>query len=590
MQNAGKLYLWKRTGIMPQKILVIGGVAAGPKTACRVKRLMPDADVMVIDQDNLISYGGCGIPYFVSGDVSDEKELRSTSFHVVRDENFFREAKGVIMLTRTRALSINRQTKTVSVEHLDTGEKNTFPYDKLVLATGSSPNRLQIPGAESEGVYVVNDMHRAIAIKKDLAAGKVGKAVVIGGGAIGLEMAESLADLWGVETTVLEFMDQLLPRIVDPSFAAMLAKHLRDNNVAVYTSESATRLEADDSGRVCRVITTKRTIDADLVIMAVGVRPRSDLARDTGLLVGPQGGIVVNNRMQTSDPDIYAGGDCAAVINLVSGLKNNAPMGSLANRQGRIAADNIAGIPSQFTGWVGSFIMKAFDCCIGGTGLSFTSAKALGYDAEVAITAQSDRAHFFPSQAVIMLQMVFDKSSRKVLGLQGFGPMNDSILARINAAAGYIAKGALIEDLSNLELAYAPPFSTAIDALNATANVADNIAAGRLRTIAIADFLQWMENPQAEPDWAALDIRHPKEAQQFVEKFGSDLWQAIPYVSVRARYEKLPMDKTLIIICDAGTRSSEIQVFLDSVERRNTLVLGGGFNAIRRIGADWWPS
>ena len=575
---------------MSEKIVVIGGVAAGPKAACRVKRLLPDAEVVVIDQDSLVSYGGCGIPYFVSGDVSDEKELRSTSFHVVRDEDFFSQAKGVTMLTRTRALAIERQAKTVRVEQLDTGETNELPYDKLVLATGSVPNRLQIPGADLEGVYVVNDMHRAIAIKNDLARGKVSKAVVIGGGAIGLEMAESLADLWGIETTVLEYMDQLLPRIVDPPFAAMLEKHLRDNNVTVYTGESATGLESNAAGRVCRVTTPKRSIDADLVIMSVGVRPRTDLAREAGLLVSPQGGIVVNNRMQTSDPVVYAAGDCVEISNQVSGMKNNAPMGSLANRQGRVVADNIAGIPSQFEGWVGSFIMKAFECCIGGTGLSCMSAKGLGYDAAVAITAQSDRAHFFPTQAVILLQMVFDKTSRKVLGLQGFGPMNDSVLARINGAAGLIAKGAYIEDFSNLELAYAPPFSTAVDALNATANVADNLAAGRLRTLSIEDFLEWMAKPQAKPAWVALDIRHPKEAAEFVQKFGADLWKDIPYVNVRARYKELPHDKTLIIICDAGTRSSEVQVFLDSVGWGNNLVLGGGFNAIRRIGVDWWPA
>jgi NADPH-dependent 2,4-dienoyl-CoA reductase/sulfur reductase-like enzyme/rhodanese-related sulfurtransferase len=575
---------------MSKKILIIGGVAAGPKTACRVKRLLPDAEVTVIDQDSLVSYGGCGIPYFVSGDVSDEKELRSTSFHVVRDESFFNDAKGVTMLTRTKALAIDRQAKTVQVENLDTGEKKGLSYDRLVLATGSSPNRLKIPGADLKGVYLVNDIHRAMAIKNDLAKGKVGKAVVIGGGAIGLEMAESLGDLWGIETTVLEYMDQLLPRIVDPAFGAMLEKHFRDNNVTVHTGESATGLEGDDTGRVCRVITPERTIDTDLVIMSVGVRPRSELASEAGLQVSAQGGIVVNNCMQTSDPDIYAAGDCVEITNQVSGMKNIAPMGSLANRQGRIVADNIAGIPSQFEGWVGSFIMKAFECCIGGTGLSYSSAKSLNFDAGLAITAQSDRAHFFPTQAVIMLQMVFDKTSRKVLGIQGFGPMNDSILARINAGAGLIANGATIEDFSNLELAYAPPFSTAVDALNATANVADNIAAGRLRTISIEDFIEWMDNPGAKPDWAALDIRHPKEAAEFVDTFGSDLWKAIPYVNVRSRFKELPEEKTFIIICDAGTRSSEVQVFLDSSGFKNNLVLGGGFNAIRRIGPDWWPS
>jgi NADPH-dependent 2,4-dienoyl-CoA reductase/sulfur reductase-like enzyme/rhodanese-related sulfurtransferase len=575
---------------MSEKIVIIGGVAAGPKTACRVKRLMPDALVTVIDQDNLISYGGCGIPYYVSGDVSDEKELRSTSFHVIRDEQFFENAKGVTVLTRTRALSINRQEKTVTIKNLDSGEQNQIAYDKLVLATGSTPNRLSIPGADLEGVYTITDIHKAVAVKKDLAQGKVNKAVVIGGGAIGLEMAEALADLWGIETTVLEYMDQLLPRIVDAPFAAMLAKHLRDNNVKIFTGESATAIEADDTGRVCRVVTPQRIIEANLVIMSVGVRPRGDLAQEAGLLVSQQGAIEVNNRMQTSDPDIYAAGDCIETVNLVNGAKNHAPMGSLANRQGRIAADNIAGIPSQFDGWIGSFIMKAFECCIAGTGLSLAAARVDGFDAEVAITAQSDRAHFFPTQAVIMLQMVFDKTSRRVLGFQGFGPMNDSILARINAAAGLIANNGTIEDFSNLEMAYAPPFATALDALNATANVADNLASGRLRTISIEDYLAWMESPSSKPDWAALDIRHPKEAAEFVDVFGEDMWKAIPYVDIRTRYAELPDDKTLVIICDAGTRSSEIQVFLDSVGRRNNLVLGGGFNAIRRIGTDWWPS
>jgi len=576
---------------MGEKILIIGGVAAGPKAACRVKRLLPDAEVTIIDIDSLISYGGCGIPYYVSGDVSDEKELRSTSFHAVRDEAFFNDAKGVSMLTRTKALAINRQAKTVQVENLDTGKKQDLPYDKLVLATGSSPNRLRIPGADLQGVYVVNDMHRAMAIKNDLAHGKVDKAVVIGGGAIGLEMAEALGDLWGIETTVLEYMDQLLPRIVDPPFAAMLEKHLRDNSVNVYTGESATAIEADDTGRVCRVVTPQRTIETNLVIMSVGVRPRGDLAQEAGLLVSPHGSIVVNSRMQTSDPDIYAAGDCTETVNLISGAKNHTPMGSLANRQGRIVADNIAGIPSRFDGWVGSFIMKAFECCIAGTGMSLTAARADDFDAEVAITAQSDRAHFFPTQAVIMLQMVFDKTSRRVLGFQGFGPMNDSILARINAAAALIAKGATIDDFSNLEMAYAPPFSTALDALNATANVADNLAAGRLRTISIEDYLAWMKaSPASRPDWVTLDIRHPKEAAEFVNVFSEDLWKAIPYVEIRARYSELPDDKTLVIICDAGTRSSEVQIFLDSVGRTNNLVLGGGFNAIRRIGPDWWPS
>ncbi|MBU0675493.1 MAG: FAD-dependent oxidoreductase [Proteobacteria bacterium] len=572
---------------MPHKILIIGGVAAGPKTACRLMRLMPDAEITIIDQDNLISYGGCGIPYYVSGDVSDEKELRNTSFHMTRDEFFFLNAKGVTVKTRTQALSINRQNKTVLIENLDTHIQEILPYDKLVLATGASPIVLPIPGADLEGVYTVSDLHKAIAIKEQLAKGKVGKAVVIGGGAIGIEMAEAFADLWGVTTTLIEFMPGLLPNILDSAFSSMLASSLRRNGVHVITGEGARAIEADEHGVACRVITPNHTLETDLVIMAAGVHPRSKLALEAGLLVAPRGGIVVNNRLQTSDPDIFAAGDCIETTHLVSGLKAHAPLGSLANRQGRLVADNIAGLSTSFEGWGGSFIMKAFDICVGATGLRYQAALDAGFEADVVITAQSDRAHFFPEQAVIPLQMIFDRKSRKILGLQGFGPMGDGILARINAAAALIATGATIDDCSKLDLAYAPPFATALDALNATANVADNKASGRLQTVSIEEYLAWMDDFSSHPDWIALDIRHPAETAGFTKKF-ENTWLAIPYAEIRHRHGEIPKDKTLIIICDAGTRSYEIQVFLTHLNLRS-LVLGGGFNCIRRIGADWWP-
>jgi rhodanese-related sulfurtransferase len=321
--------------------------------------------------------------------------------------------------------------------------------------------------------------------------------------------------------------------------------------------------------------------------MAAGVRPRSQLAQEAGLQVS-KFGIVVNNRLQTSDPDIYAAGDCIETTHLVSGKKTLAPMGSLANREGRIVADNLAGLASTFEGWIGSFIMKAFDICVGGTGLSYQAAKAEGFDADYVISAQSDRAHFFPEQSVIPLQMVFDRKSRRVLGVQGFGPMGDAILTRIDAAAGLIAKGGTIDDFSKLEMAYAPPFATALDALNATANVADNKASGRLHTVSIDDYMAWMHEPASKPDWLALDIRHPAEAAIFTKKFGP-IWISIPYAEIRERFREIPKGKTMIIICDAGTRSYETQIFLDH-HGFQSLVLGGGFNCIRRIGADWWPT
>ncbi len=571
-----------------ERIVIIGGVAAGPKAACRVKRLMQEAEVTIIDEDSLISYGGCGIPYYISGDVSDESELRSTSFHMIRNESFFEHAKGVKTMTLTRALAIDRQKKVVQVEQVQSGVRQEIAYDKLMLATGSRPFMLPIPGVDLDGVFTLSNLHKAIEIKKRIASGKVARAVVIGGGAIGVEMAEALTDLWQVKTTLIEFMDQLLPRIVDFPMAAMLARQLRDKEVTVLLAEGAVEVLGKD-GKVTGLRTSHRTLEADLVIMATGVRPRSELARDAGLQLSCLGAIVVNERMQTSDPAIYAAGDCIEVRHLVSGKKFYAPLGSLANKEGRVAGDNMAGIPSVFKGAVGSFIMKAFDSCIAATGLSHDVALAEGYDADVALTAPADRAHFFPTVNNVVFQMVFDRRTRRVLGLQGFGPMGDGISARIDAAAALISTGGTIDDFGTLEMAYAPPFSAAIDSINAAAYVADNICDGRLRKIPMASFLQWMEDFSGQPDWIALDIRHPKEVEPFVLKFGTKKWLGVPYNEIRARYQELPADKTLIVLCDAGTRSFEIQSFLDSVELRNSLVLSGGFNVVRKIGVDWYP-
>ena len=574
---------------MAGKVVVIGAVAAGPKAAVRVKRLNPEAEVTLVDQDNLISYGGCGIPYYVSGDVPDEKELRSTSFHMLRDEHFFEKAKGVKTLTSTRALAINRAEKTVLVEHVSTKKRQLLPYDTLLLATGSEPCVPPIPGVNLANVFTISDLHKAIAIKDMIAKGLVGKAVVIGGGAIGIEMAEALKDLWGVETTLLEFQGQLLPNLVDWEFSEILASHLRENGVDVFLGEGAVEIVAGDDGNGCAVRTQKRTIAADLVIMAVGVRPRSKLAADAGLHVSKMGAIVVNAHLQTSDPDIYAAGDCIEITHQVSGRKFFAPLGSLANKQGRVAGDNICGIPSTFAGGVGSFIMKAFDMSIGSAGLTLKAARQAGYDADISLTSPVDRAHFFPTQAVACFLLIFDRRTRKVLGFQGVGPMGDGILARINGVAPLLAAGAVIEDFNTIELAYAPPFSAAIDSVNAAAYVAENLCDNRLRKIDMKDYLEYMADIDAQPDWVMLDVRHPKQTAPFVDKFGSQRWLSLPYDEVRDRFTELPKDKTMIIICNAGSRSYEVQRFLDHQGYSNTLVLGGGINVVRRMSADWLP-
>lgn len=574
---------------MAKKVVVVGAVAAGPKAAVRVKRLDPEADVLLIDQDSLISYGGCGIPYYVAGDVPDEKDLRSTSFHMLRDEFFFEKAKGVTTLTSTRVTSIDRERKSITAEHLVTGEVQEIDYDTLMLATGSEPIVPPLPGVDLDGVFTVNNLHKAIEIKERIARGQVTKAVVVGGGAIGIEMAEAFKDLWGVDATIVEFKDQLLPSLVDWEMADILAKHLRESGVEVLLGEAALEVLGDAEGRACGVRTAQRRIDCDMVIMAVGVRPRSELARQAGLHVSGGGAIVVNERMQTSDPDIFAAGDCVEITNLVSGRKFFAPLGSLANKEGRVAADNICGVASTFKGGVGSFIMKGFDMSIGSAGLTLQAARDSGFDADISLTSPVDRAHFYPTQAIACFLMVFDRRTRRVLGLQGIGPMGDGVLARINGAAPLLCEGGFIEDFNNIEMAYSPPFSAAIDSINAAAYVAENLCDGRMRKVDMKDFLSYMEDPEQRPDWIMLDVRHPKQAEPFIHKFGDRRWLSLPYEEIRDRYAELPRDLTMVIICNAGSRSYEVQRFLDHNGYTNNTVLAGGINVVKRMNVDWLP-
>jgi NADPH-dependent 2,4-dienoyl-CoA reductase/sulfur reductase-like enzyme len=252
---------------MPQNIVVIGAVALGPKAACRFKRLEPDSEVVMVDKDDIISYGGCGIPYFISGDVSDPSQLQETSFHMLRDKKFFQEAKDIEVLTRTEALKIDRQEKHVLIKNLITLEERTLPYDKLVLATGSRPRLLDIPGTDLDGVFAVSNMNAAIAIKDRISSGQVGKALIIGGGFIGLEMAEALTDMWGIETTVVEITDQLLPGLISRNMAQIVKHHMEEKEVSFLLEHRVERLEGN--GKVERAVTAEKTIETDMVILLV---------------------------------------------------------------------------------------------------------------------------------------------------------------------------------------------------------------------------------------------------------------------------------------------------------------------------------
>lgn len=566
--------------VMSQTIVIVGAVALGPKAACRFKRLEPGSRVIMIDQGSMISYGGCGIPYYISGDVSDPDELQSTSFHMVRDARFFKEAKGIEVMTETRATAIDREGKLLRVIDLKTGKEGGIAYDQLVLATGSRPRRLPIPGAELEGVFTVSSLDEAVRIKARIAEGQVGKAVVIGAGAIGLEMAEAMSDLWGIETTVVEVQDQILPHIVSPTLARMAQRHMEESGVAFQMGEEVRRIEGE--GCVERVLTGQGALEADLVVMAVGVTPNVDLAREAGLAVSERGAIMVNTRMQTSDPSIYAGGDCVEIPNLITGKPGYWPLGSLANRQGRVVGTNLAGGRAEFEGAVGSFVVKLFDMSVASSGLSLSVARREGFDAVSTFVVQFDRAHFYPEKDLLYLELVVEKGTRRVLGIQGIGNKGDGLLARISAVAAILKHRPTTADVSNMELPYSPPFSSAMDVLNALGNAAENLLDGKNRVMDVDQFDEWW-NHRENGKTFFMDCRNWGNAEAYVKKY-PEHWKSIPQDELRNRLSEVPQDKNIVLICNTGVRSYEAQVFLDEMGFHNTFNLQGGMAAVKK-----WP-
>lgn len=568
---------------MGRSIVVIGAVALGPKAACRLKRLDPGAKVTMLDRGLRISYGGCGIPYYVSGDVSDAAELQSTSFHMLRDEKFFRDTKGIEVRPGVEAVAIDRAAKTVRVRTLATGTEELLPYDKLVIAMGSTPRKLPIPGVELPGVFAVADLDAAVDIRARLTAGEVGSAVVIGAGFIGLEMANALADMWGVQTTVVEYAGRILPTVLGPTLAHMALLHMQEKGVNFRLGCQVTAIEGTD--RVERVaLGNGETLDADLVIMAVGVAPNSGLARDAGLAVSPRGGITVNERLETSDQDIFAGGDCVELPGLVAGQPLYLPLGSLANRQGRVIGDNLAGGDSRMAGAVGSWCVKLFDLAAAGTGLTLEAAQRAGLDAAQVHVSQLDRAHFYPDKGFMFLDMVAERGTGRVLGVQGVSEMGDALVGRINTVAAMLAQRATVAEVSNVELPYSPPFTTALDILNMLANVAENVLAGRNRSVLPHEFAELFAH-RASGATYFLDCRELGNAAPFVEKYPG-LWHHIPQGEIARRMDEIPRDRKVVLLCNTGARSYEALITLAAAGITNAFNVAGGMVSLQHSGVE----
>lgn len=568
---------------MSLHVVVVGGVALGPKAACRFKRLMPEGSVTLIDQSSRISYGGCGIPFYVSGEVAGVEDLMSTPYGAVRDKAFFHQVKGVHAITRTRVLSVDRAGKTVRLEDLDTSEVRDLSYDRLVLATGSKSKMPPIPGVDLAGITAATTIDEAERIKNAVTKGEVNAAVVVGGGFIGLEMAVALADLWGIPVSVIETAPHILPATLSPILAAMAEKDLQDNGVSVHTSEKIMRFEGE-AGLVKQVVTDKRAIDADIVIMATGISPESVLAKDAGLEVTDSGLIVVDEYLRTSDPHIYSGGDVAAVKNRVTGKNGWFPLGSQANRQGRIIGTNLAGGNARFPGAVGAWGIKLFSLSAAGSGLTLEAAKNAGLDAMSVHVAQMDKAHFYPEHALMALDLVVEKGTRRVLGIQGVCEAGDSLVARINAVTPIIASHGTVEDVSTLEVVYSPPFASAMDVVNTLGNVAENALEGRSRTLGVDEFAALWNNRE-KGSVCFVDTRDHVSAEELVA-IDPERWKNIPQDMLRDRLHELPHDAALVLVCNTGLRAYEAQQTLDAAGRHDSLSVAGGLSSVRRAGYD----
>jgi NADPH-dependent 2,4-dienoyl-CoA reductase/sulfur reductase-like enzyme/rhodanese-related sulfurtransferase len=551
------------------RIVIIGGVAAGPKTAARARRLAPNADITIIERDKYISYAGCGMPFYLAGSVRDFEHLFTTSYGVARNEEYFRKEKGVKVLTGNEALEIDRAKKEVVAKNTATGEISRVPYDRLVLATGAAPFTPPLEGVGLKGVFRLNNPEDARSIKEQI--DNVSEAVVIGAGLIGMEAADALREK-NIFVTVVELKDQVLPGMLDRDMAAIMALRLEEQGIEFRLGQKVMKIEGDDGGRVSAVVTGEETLDAQMVILAVGVRPNIELAQKAGLTIGETGAIEVNRHMQTSDPDIFAVGDCVENLHLVSGKKVYIPMATYANRQGRVAGDNVTGRKSVFKGVLGTSVMKALNWNAGKTGLGEQQAIDLGYRVITVVNSALDRTHYHPSHGLVIMKMIVEEESRRILGAQAIGP--GDVSKRIDVVATAIHFGGTVDDLADVDLGYAPPFSSPIDLAHHTANIVRNKIEGLAPSLTAQEMKAKLDRGD---DFLIVDVRTP---QQFAPKhIEDDRVMQVTLGDIRERIDDIPRDKEIVLLCAMGVRSYEALRILHGAGFKDLKYMEGGLQA-----------
>ena len=522
------------------KVVIIGGGACGPKTAARLRRLDPRASITMVQDEALISYAACGLPYFIAGSV------KPRNFLIQRDVSSFKKISDVDVLINTRVDSIDRAAHKISVTDTAGAQSYTLDYDRLVIATGAKPVIPPLKGIELKGIHVLKRVPDADEIITLIDKSVSKKAVIVGAGLIGVEMAEALVAR-GFAVTMVEVLERVLAALVDDEISDLVAKHMTDKGVVLKLGQKITGFEGSES-KVSHAITDKERIEADLVILSIGVRPNSKLAKDAGLEIGQFGDIVVNEYMQTSDPDIYAGGDCVANVNLVTGQKAFVPMGSTANKHGHVIASRITGGKEKFHGIVSTACVKVLDFNVGRTGIGEKQALDAGFKVVSALLPAPDKPEYYPGNKEIIIKLIIDAQTRRILGGQGVGP--GEVVKRIDVLATAITMGMTVDMLADLDLAYAPPFNTALDALHHAANLVRNKMEGRAVSIRPARLKKKLD---AKEDFVLLDVRGHGEHE--ATSIVAPQVKLIPQPVLTKNLENLPKDKEIIVMCRRGSRA-----------------------------------
>ena len=517
------------------KVVIVGGVAGGATAAARIRRLDEEAEILVFERSGYISYANCGLPYYIGGVIEDPEELTLQT-----PESFFRRFR-IHMKVRHEVTAIHPEKKTVSVKNLETGVVFEESYDKLLLSPGAKPLWPDLPGMDSDRLFTLRTVEDTLRIKAFVDQNKPRSAVMVGGGFIGLEVAENLREL-GLEVTIVQRPKQLMNPF-DADMAAFIHAEVRKHGVQLALGHSVAGF-AEKNGGIEVLLKDNPPLHADLVVLAIGVTPESQLAKDAGLALGMKGSILVNDRMETSVPDIYAVGDAVQVKHYVTGEDALIALAGPANKQGRIAADNICGGDSRYLGSQGSSVIKIFDMTAASTGINETNARKSGLDVDTVILSPMSHAGYYPGGKLMTLKVVFEKETYRLLGAQIVG--YEGVDKRIDVLATAIHAGLKATQLKDLDLAYAPPYSSAKDPVNMAGFIIDNISRG---------LKQWHLSDAADlprdGSVTLLDTRTEGEYRRgHIEGFRN-----IPVDELRARIGEIEAGKPVYVICQSGLRS-----------------------------------